>query len=242
MISESRFTAIKIDGICKDSYLTSPLFEIMTKNKGFDIKIVNNTAPNYQECLDICKPTWKHEVLQYNFDAQDFNGHCTNKIRAMLDAVKNNWGAHLIYLDTDVFQVKPIKEEIFTHDIITTRMVIRPDRPYYKEVNAGVFFMRANSKTQKFCEEWLELDKEYQKDKSIPYPEQRAFNDLCYKYYDSDDELTVGNVSENLYNLEADDTKDWMERIEKYKPYLIHLKNKRWQKEFSMNWLYGIIK
>ena len=206
------------------------------------MRIVNNTAPNYQECLDICKPTWKHEVLQYHNDALNFNGHCTNKIFAMLDAVRNNKGQNLVYLDTDVFQVKPLPESIFTHDIITTRMVIRPDRPYYKEVNAGVFFMRANDKTEKFCEEWLELDKIYQQDPNIPYPEQRAFNDLCYKHYDSDDELTVSNVSEELFNQEKDDTKQWMEAVEKYKPYLIHLKNKRWSKEFSMDWLDTYIK
>jgi hypothetical protein len=209
------------------------------------MKIVNNTGSNFKECLDICKPTWKHEVLQYNFDAQNFNGHCTNKIHAILDAIRNNKGSNLVYLDTDVFQVKPLKEEIFTHDILATRMVIRPDRPYYKEVNAGVFFMKANDKTERFCEEWLELDKIYQQDPNIPYPEQRAFNDLCYRYYDRDDELTVSNLSENLFNLESDDTKDWMSRIEEYKPYLIHLKTKRWQSPFSMEWLkakYDIIK
>jgi hypothetical protein len=206
------------------------------------IVICNNTASNYKECLDITLPTWKGELDLYSFEGETFNQHCTNKIKATLESLKKHKGKNIAYLDTDVFMVKEIDDKIFTHDIITTRMVIRPDRPYYKEVNAGVFFMKANDKTIKFCEEWLELDKEYQKDPNIPYPEQRAFNDLCYKYYDSDTELTVGNVSENLYNLEADDTKEWMARIEKYKPHLIHLKNKRWTKEFSMNWLYGIIK
>lgn len=208
--------------------------------------IVNNTAPNYQECLDICKPSWKHEVIQYNFDGNTFNEHCTNKIQATLDAIRKHKGENLVYLDTDVFQVKPLKEELFTHDIIATRMVIRQERPYYKEVNAGVFLIKANDKTEKFCEKWLELDKEYQKDPEIPYPEQRAFNDLLYKYYDSDSGITVGNISENLYNFERDDTKEWMTGIEKYNPYLIHLKSKRWSKDFSMDWLKtyvnGIIK
>ena len=199
--------------------------------------IVNNTANNYADCLAICKPSWKHEVLQYNFDGQTFNQHCTNKIKAMLDAVRTHKGHNLVYLDTDVFQVKPLREDIFTHDILATRMVVRPDRPQYKEVKAGVFFMRANDKTERFCEEWLELDKIYQQDKNIPYPEQRAFNDLCYRYYDSDGDITVGNLSENIYNLEADDTRDWMARIQEYKPILIHLKSKRCQQEFSLNWL-----
>lgn len=199
--------------------------------------IINNTAPNYQECLDITKPTWKHEVLQYNFDGKTFNEHCTNKIKATKDAVKNNKGKNLVYLDTDVFQVKPIPESIFTHDIITTRMVVRPERRQYEEVNAGVFFMKANDQTERFCEEWAELDKVYQQDPSIPYPEQRAFNDLCYKYYDNDLDIKISNVSENQFNLEDDDTKEWMERIEKHKPYLIHLKGKRWQQNFSMEWL-----
>lgn len=206
------------------------------------LKIINNTAPNYQECLDITKQTWKHEVLQYNFDGNTFNQHCTNKIKATLDAVRKNKGTNLVYLDTDVFQVKEIPESIFTHDIITTRMVVRPERPQYQEVNAGVFFMRANDKTEKFCEEWLELDKIYQQNPNIPYPEQRAFNDLCYKHYDNDDDLTVGNVSENLWNCERDDTTQWMDAVEKYKPYLIHLKGKRWSNKFCMDWLYGIIK
>ena len=206
------------------------------------IKVINNTAPNYQECLDITKPTWKHEVLQYNFDGETFNQHCTNKIKATLDAVRHNKGQNLVYLDTDVFQVKPIPESIFTHDIIATRMVVRPERPQYQEVNAGVFFMKANDKTERFCEEWLELDKIYQQDPNIPYPEQRAFNDLLYRHYDSDDELTVSNVSENLWNCERDDTAQWMEAVEEYKPYLIHLKGKRWANKFCMDWLYGIIK
>lgn len=200
--------------------------------------IVNNTAQNYQECLDICKPTWKHPVSQYNYEANDFNGHCTNKIRAMLDAVKNNKGQNLAYFDTDIFQVKELPD-LWTHDIITTRMVMR-DRPY-KEVNAGVFFMRATDQTERFCEEWLDLDKIYQQDPNIPYPEQRAFNDLAFKYYDSYGDISVSNVSENLYNCERDDTKQWMQAIQDYKPFLIHLKGGRWKKEFSMNFLYGII-
>lgn len=206
------------------------------------IKIINNTAPNYLECLNTTKPTWKHEILQYNFDGNTFNQHCSNKIKATLDAVKNNKGCNMVYLDTDVFQVREIPESIFTHDIVATRMVVRPERKQYEEVNAGVFFMKASDRTERFCEEWRELDKIYQLDPSIPYPEQRAFNDLLYKYYDSDLDITIGNVSENLWNCERDDTDEWMKAVEKYKPFLIHLKGKRWANKFCMDWLYGIIK
>jgi hypothetical protein len=204
--------------------------------------IVNNTAPNYRECLRITQPTWKGKLALYAFDGNTFNEHCTNKIKAIQSAIKQYPNENIVYLDTDVIQTRELPE-IWTHDIIATRMVIRPERPYYKEVNAGVFFMKSNERTARFVEEWFELDKQYQQDPTIPYPEQRAFNDLCYKYYDSG-EISVSNISENLFNFERDDTKEWMKGIEKYNPYLIHMKQSRWKSEFSLEYLRsrGIIK
>lgn len=198
--------------------------------------ICNNTAPNYQECLNITKPTWKGQLELYNLDADNFNGHCTNKIISIYKCLLKHPDNNIIYLDTDVIQTKEIPEDIFTHDILATRMVVRPERPYYTEVNAGVSFWKSNKKTIKFCEDWLELDKEYQKtDKS--YPEQSAFNDLIYKGYDGKINIKTGNISENLYNFERDDTKQWINGIKEYNPYLIHMKQQRWKDEFSLNFL-----
>lgn len=206
--------------------------------------IVNNTAPNFAECKDVCVSTWKGKQDLYELDAEYFNGHCTNKINAIKSAHEKYPNENLLYLDSDVIMVEELSDELFTHDILTTRMVVRPERPYYKEVNAGVFLMKSNERTAKFIDEWFKLDKIYQQNPDIPYPEQRAFNDLAYKGYDGLREWTVGNLSENIYNFERDDTQEWMDGIEKYNPKLIHMKTKRWQNPFCLDYLRknGIIK
>lgn len=202
-----------------------------------NIVIVNNTADNYRECLDITKPTWKGEKDLYRLEGQTFNQHCTNKIKSMISAIEKSKGQNLIYLDTDVMMRGELKDTLWTHDILVTRMVNRPERPHYPFINAGVFLMKANDKTLRFCREWLELDKEYQKNPNIAYPEQQALNDLVYKYYDSETDITVGNISENIYNFERDDDKAFIKDFQKYNPRLVHLKGKKWQNNFIMDFV-----
>jgi hypothetical protein len=191
--------------------------------------ICNNTNKGYSECLDMMLPTWKQqgcEIDLYNFDGNTFDEHCTNKIKAIKECLIKHKGQNIAYLDTDVMMMKPISEDIFTHDIIATRMVTRLDKDGVKDINAGVSFWKANDKTIQFCDEWLELDKKYQG--QTKYPEQKAFSDLCYKYYDKGGELKIGNVSERLYNFEHDNVKIFLFWIPKYMPYLVHFKTKRW--------------
>jgi hypothetical protein len=218
--------------------------------------IVTYTGQNYKACTDITHPTWKADKILIYTDtddfgeklfkpSEDFNESCLRKIKVIKKAIEENQGQNILYMDTDVMMVDSI-DEVFEHgfDIVATRMVKRPDRPQYEEVNAGVSFWKATPETLAFCEEWLLLEKQYRPRKTIPYPEQRAFNDLLYMHYDKRDGLKIGNVSENIYNFERDDTKQFIDGLNTYKPKLIHLKGKRWQNEFCLNYMRnnGIIK
>ena len=175
------------------------------------------------------KPTWRGELDLYKLMGKTFDEHCTNKIKAIKQCLIKHKGQNVLYLDTDVMMMRDIDESVFTHDILATRMVHRDDKNGVKDINAGVSFWRANDKTIRFCDEWLELDKQYQG--KTKYPEQKAFSDLCYKYFDSLTELKVGNISERIYNLENDNLPMFLIWIKKYKPTLIHFKSKRWENE-----------
>jgi hypothetical protein len=211
--------------------------------------IVNYTGQNYKECLDITLPTWKAEKILLYTDtddfgeklfkpSEDFNESCLRKIKVIKKAIEENLGENVLYMDADVMMTDRI-DEVFDHnfDIVATRMVNRPERPHYHEVNAGVSFWRANKETLAFCEEWLLLEKQYRPRKTIPYPEQRAFNDLLYMHYDKRDGLAIGNVSENIYNFERDDTKQFIDGLHEFTPKLIHLKAKRWKNQFCLNYM-----
>lgn len=194
--------------------------------------IVNNTAINYIECLMLMFPTWKKQGCGfdlYSFNGNTFDEHCTNKIEAIKQSLIKHKGQNVLYLDTDVMMMDKISEDVFTQDIMVTRMVHRSDKGGLKDINAGVSFWRANDRTIRFCDEWLALDKQYQG--KHRFPEQKAFNDLCYKYFDSCADISIGVLSERLYNFEHDNIKTFFDWIPKYRPKLIHLKSKRWAVE-----------
>jgi len=200
---------------------------------------------NYKDLLNITVPTWKGEVIIYS-DSDDFGVKlfepCEDmkeswhrKILIIQKTLKEHQGENVLYLDGDVLMNGDV-ENMFDKDLTVTRMVVRPERPQYQEINAGVSFWKANERTLKLCDEWLRLEKEFTHP-DIPYAEQRALNMLAYKGYDGISDWTVGNVSENVYNFERDDTKQFMEGVKKYNPKLIHLKGGRWKQEFSLNFL-----
>jgi hypothetical protein len=202
--------------------------------------ICNYTGENYKDCLDLMLPTWKmaDKIVIYSdtnkfgikmFEpSDDFNESCRRKIQIIKRTLEDYKGHNVLYLDTDVMMMESIGHKVFTHDVVATRMVKRPDRIHgEKDINAGVSFWKANDGTVKFCEQWLEDEKKYQ---DFKYPEQHAFNELCYKYYDSSDFISIGNISERLYNFEHDNPDLFLKGIEQYKPNLIHFKGRRWGK------------
>ena len=212
--------------------------------------IINYTGWNYKKCLDITLPTWQGKKSIYSdsdefgiklfqpleeeknvanrFASEMFNESCRRKILTVRNAIKENPGENLAYLDTDVYMTAPI-DEVFENpqDVICTRMVHR--KRGYAEVNAGIFFMKANERSLKFCDEWLKMEEAL----GGKLPEQKAFNYLCFKGYDRQAEWTVGNVSEEVYNFERDG-QEFIPDLQAKKPKLIHLKTKRWEDKESL--------
>jgi hypothetical protein len=212
--------------------------------------IVAYITETYVECKNLTLPSWGDNVMifsdtdkfgmkLFNEQTTDFNENCRRKIIVIKEALKlaSQWEDNdVLYLDADVLVAKPIAYKPM-HDLTVTRMIRRLDREYYKEINAGVSFWKANDKTIALCDKWLELEAEYRKDSTIPYPEQRALNDLAFQGYDGLLDITVGNVSENLFNFERDDDKQFVNDFAKYKPTLVHLKGKKWQNKFILDFL-----
>lgn len=197
--------------------------------------IANYTGGNYQECLNITLPTWQAEKIIIYSDTDkfgiekfeptnDFNECCRRKILTIKDIIKDNQGENIVYLDTDVLMRERV-DEVFQYpvDLIVTRMV-RRERNHHPEINAGVFFIKANKRTLEMCDQWLEL--EAQNRNTEKYPEQNALNQIAFQGYDGVG-ITVGNVSENIYNFERDSVRLFKKEIGNAK--LIHLKNKYWQ-------------
>jgi len=209
---------------------------------------INYTGKNYKECLDITSKTWINPIILtdtpefgeqfFENESTDFNTSCRRKILAIKEGLKRSKDLEdkrVIYFDADIYLVDKNLDECFKNDLTVTRM-IRRNRPY-QEINAGVSYWIASDKTITLCDEWLKLEEEYRKDPSIPYPEQRALNDLAVKGYDGIGESRVGNISENLYNFERDDDRQFITDLETYKPKVIHLKGKKWQNKFIMDYL-----
>jgi len=174
------------------------------------------------------EPLEEEKNVANRFASEMFNESCRRKILTVRKAIKENPGENLAYLDTDVYMTAHI-DEVFENpqDVICTRMVHR--KRGYAEVNAGVFFMKANERSLKFCDEWIKLEKEL----GGKLAEQRAFNYLCYLGYDGKAEWTVGNVSEEVYNFERDG-QEFFPDLQAKKPKLIHLKTKRWEDKESL--------
>ncbi len=211
--------------------------------------ICSYIGKNYSDCLKLTLPTWKADKILIYSDTDDFGikmfeptedriESWHRKILIITRTLKENPGENILYLDGDVL-MKESPEEVFKlpFDVIATRMVIRPERPQFQEVNAGVSFWKSNERTIKFCEEWLKLEEELKKDLTIPYAEQRAFNTLIYKGYDGLAEWTCSNVSENIYNGERDCDKQFVEMVNKYNPKLIHLKGRKWENKFILDFI-----
>lgn len=213
--------------------------------------ICNYTSENYEKCLNVSLPTWKkvinvEKILVYSDTdkfgiklfqkSQDFNESCRRKILIIKKTLEDNIGKDVLYLDTDCLLLGDTTI-VFSrgYDLTVTRMV-RRDR-FKREINAGVSFWKANSESIQFCNDWLkkESDKKY-----TIFPEQKAFNDLVYLAYDGLYNLDVGNVSENIFNYERDNEKEFLKYFKKYNPVIVHLKQGLWKQKNIMN-LFKII-
>ena len=202
--------------------------------------VINYTAENYRDCLSFTKPSWKADKVVVYSDSDkfgikkyepttDFNEHCKRKILTVKDIIKNHKGQDILYLDTDVY-MRECPLEVFKNnpnaDLIVTRMV-RRKRFHHPEINAGVFFIRANDKTEQMCDTWLTLEAENRIKGNVKYPEQNALEQIAYMGYDGLIDLKVANVSENLYNFERDNKDDFLSGMNKSK--LVHFKNGFWK-------------
>jgi hypothetical protein len=207
--------------------------------------IITYCGKNYKKCLDLTLQTWKSDKILvfsdtkefgtqlFQNETSDFNESCRRKIFTIKYCLTNNIHENIVYLDSDILMTDFIGE-IFSNnfDICVTRMVHRSDTGGEKDINAGVSFWRPNQKTIQFCEQWLELEKQFQKTER--FPEQHAFSHLCYKQYDSLCEVRVTNISERIYNFEHDEENKFFEWLTVYKPKIIHLKARRWEKKEIM--------
>ena len=206
------------------------------------LSVINYTGENYRDCLNFTKPSWgkaggiiiysdsdKLGIKKYEPMGEDFDGHCKRKILTVKDIIKNHKGQEFVYLDTDVY-MRECPKEVFEDnpnaDLIVTRMV-RRKRFHHPEINAGVFFFRANDRTEKMCDLWLELEAENRAKGNVKYPEQNALEQIAYMGYDHEIDLKVANVSENIYNFERDNRDDLIAGMNNAK--LVHFKGLVWK-------------
>jgi hypothetical protein len=161
--------------------------------------------------------------------------NCMRKIDAIEAAITKGISKEIdfvTWLDADCFVLRDFRKLYLRiqADLLCTRMVIRHAR-IIRTVNAGVSFWRVNESTLEFCKRWRARALELEPTRNLH--EQDAFNELCYKCFDWNGPCLVAPVSEKKFNLERDDKKginDLMKRdIEKFKPFIVHLKGGRWE-------------
>lgn len=207
--------------------------------------IITYCSETYEECLKKTSPSWGENVFIYSdtskfgykmFDpVEDMDENLRRKILVIKNALTKFRDRNIVFLDVDIYLKKsPIKVFENNADLTVTRM-IRRDRNY-DYINSGVTFWRSSKKMIRFCDKWLEIEELYRKENKWR-PEQLALNNLAIKAYDEMMDITVSNVSENIYNFERNSTKEFISDFNKYKPKLIHLKNKMWKNEKIINYL-----
>lgn len=210
---------------------------------------------NFKECLDITSKSWnfcKNYIFTDNdefgiqlFEKQttDFKESCKRRIHCLKKTLLENRGGNVLLLDADVTVISD-PSEVFNNsnfDIALTRVINRKNN-IYEDANIGVVFCRSNNKTIEMCERWLELTEDYTKNETLTNPDQTALTDIALQGYDGLIDLKVTNFSENIYNFERNDIKSWTNGIMRYRPKIIHLKNKMWTNKYCVNWLENYVK
>lgn len=208
--------------------------------------IVTYTSENYKPVLDVVLHSWQRakpdKILVYTdtdlfgiklFKNQttDYDMNCLRKVYAIMQALKDNDRQNILYLDSDCY-LRELPNQVFddyrNFDIACTRMVRRKREK--REINAGVSFWRASWLTVQFCQKWLELAGHYMKQGIKDFPEQKAFNNLCYQFYDNYQSgmTQVINVSEEMYNYERDSAEEFLADMPK-NAHILHLKQGLWK-------------
>jgi hypothetical protein len=204
---------------------------------------------NFKSCLDITINSWsfcnnkiytdsgEFGIQLFESSTTDFKESCRRRIVCLKKVLEENLGKNVLLLDVDVMIISN-PEEVFENnfDIALTRMINRKNS-IYEDANIGVVFCRSNERTIKMCDLWIETTEEYSKNLELSNPDQTALTDIAIKGYDGLIDLKVTNVSENIYNFERNDVKSWISGIKKYHPKIIHLKNKKWENKYCVNWL-----
>ncbi len=136
---------------------------------------------------------------------------------------------YFVFIDIDCYITKDIVHVFDNNfDIAATRM-------YNNGVaNSGVWFCRNNLNINKFCNEWVQLQKVY-KQKKIGIKKycssygQISFSDILHREHKNKSYLKVLPINAKKYNYENDDADIWIKDMDKYKPYIVHYKGRRWR-------------
>lgn len=162
--------------------------------------------------------------------AEDGPTSWLRKIVALQDTITHPEAHRFCWLDADVYCTGPFGEafeRMGSCDIAATRMFNNTSRGA-GALNAGVLFFRDTPATMRFLLEWSARANELKGARG--WFEQRAASDLLHQAFHGLKNYHVAPLSENLYNLEDDCIDAWFQRIELYKPKLIHFKRRWWQR------------
>lgn len=205
----------------------------------------------YKDALNLVIPYWsQHSNVDMIYIYTDFEVHVSDpKVRIVpklektvkwIDAVglkatalqyflKSYYVSEFVFLDIDCFLVKDVSE-VFSYNFD-----IAPTRMYGKKVaNSGVWFCKRSKALERFTEEWISLQNHYRKlgigiqSHRSPY-EQISFSNIVHREHEKNQYLKVHPLDENIYNCESDDTTEWLNKVNLYKPKIIHFKGRRWR-------------
>lgn len=135
------------------------------------------------------------------------------------------------WLDCDVYSRAPFKDAFFkmgTASVGATRM-FNQTRRGHGEANAGVIFFRHSPELVGFWERWKCKTEALALKGTGIWSEQTAFSQLAHEGFHGRHPFGVAALSAEVFNSEADDNKEWFQRMAIYKPKLIHLKARRWE-------------
>jgi hypothetical protein len=150
------------------------------------------------------------------------------KIDSLADAYARCSTQFFCWLDADVYSVaefSEVFERMGTAEIAATRMFNNTSRGQ-GAINAGVLFFQRSSRLPQFFQEWAAAT---DKLSAARWAEQTAASNLIHSAFHGERSYYATPVSENLYNLEDDSNPKWLARIKRYRPKLIHFKDKRWR-------------
>lgn len=209
------------------------------------ISIVTYATKSYDDVLSFTLDSWKRSVPTADISvlsdtegyhtkafepSDDRREHYRRRIECVRAIVKRliedgREGDGVIYLDSDVYAEKDPSIVFYSHshDLIVTRMIRRKDRSK-KEINDGVIFFRANHRVLAMLDLWSEKELELAK-QGVEFPAQKSLDRIATLAFDGLLPITASTCSENLFNFEREDIKDFKSGLMLYEPYLVHFKH-----------------